>query len=77
MRDPGEWGSNCAPLKAAELGEFSSLSGAQTGATGTVGLLGDACPVFRLLSMVRTVFLLLGQMDGWVGGEGQASSGSR
>ena len=66
----GPWrvGSNCAPLKAAELGEFSSPSGAQTGATGTVGLLGDARPIFRLVSTVRTVLFLLYQMDGgWEG----------
>lgn len=71
----GPWrvGVQLCPLQGHRAGGFSSPSGAQTGAT--VGLLGDARPIFRLVSMVRTVLFFVGS-DGWgVGGEGQASSG--
>lgn len=31
MRDPGEWGSNCAPCKATELGDSALQVGLRLG----------------------------------------------
>ena len=56
-RHEGPWrmGSNCAPPKAAELGDFASPSGVQTGGKGTRDMRGEAQPIFRPLSALRAV----------------------